>query len=69
MSLLMPSPEHEQHDGYLATYSQTCQPKVIGTGREVRGRRRDGTVFPLDLRVSETLGWETRVLHGHLARC
>ncbi|MHB8952101.1 MAG: PAS domain S-box protein [Pirellulaceae bacterium] len=54
VSLLMPSPEREEHDGYLATYAQSRLPKVIGKGREVRGRRRNGTIFPLDLAVSET---------------
>lgn len=54
VSLLMPSPEREEHDGYLKKYSQTRQPEMIGGGHEVRGRRSDGTVFPLDLTVSET---------------
>ncbi len=54
VSLLMPCPECEQHDGYVATYLQTRQAKIIGTGREVRGRRRDGAIFPLDLTISET---------------
>ncbi len=54
VSLLMPSPEREEHDGYLIRYSQTRQPKIMGSGAEVRGRRKDGTIFPLDLALSET---------------
>lgn len=66
VKMLMPTPYHEEHDAYLQNYQTTGERKIIGIGREVSGRRKDGTVFPLDLAVGETSTPDGKLFTGVL---
>lgn len=53
IKILMPSPHAENHDSYLQHYLDTGEKRIIGIGREVTGKRKDGSEFPMDLSVGE----------------
>ena len=53
VKLLMPEPFSSAHDGYLSRYQETGEARVIGHIRELRGVRKDGAIFPMELTLSE----------------
>jgi diguanylate cyclase (GGDEF)-like protein/PAS domain S-box-containing protein len=53
VNMLMPEPYAAEHDGYLARYQREGSPRVIGSGRKVHGKRKNGEVFPMRLAVTE----------------
>jgi PAS domain S-box-containing protein len=64
VNILMTEPDRSKHDGYLRSYSETGESKLIGIRRELIGRRRNGEAFPIDLDVSETQGPCGRIFVG-----
>lgn len=64
VSCLMPSPDRERHDGYIARYISTGERRIIGLGRIVVGMRRDGTTFPMELSIGEARFRDHRVFTG-----
>jgi two-component system sensor kinase FixL len=66
VSMLMPSPDRERHDGYLKNYRDTGERKIIGIGRVTTGRRRDGNTFPMELSVGEASVDGKRIFTGFI---
>jgi PAS domain S-box-containing protein len=64
VSMLMPEPYRQMHDGYLARYRQTGEKRIIGIGREVVGLRKNGSTFPMDLSVAEMHIGQRRMFTG-----
>ncbi len=64
VKILMPAPYHAEHDGYLEHYIRTGEKHIIGIGREVSGRRKDGTTFPMNLSVGEGVIRGDRIFLG-----
>lgn len=66
VSILMPSPDRERHDRYLANYAATGERRIIGIGRVVTGQRRDGSVFPMELAVGEADEGPQKIFTGFI---
>lgn len=64
VKMLMPESRAVQHDSYLKNYQQTSHAKMIGLGREVVAKRKDGSEFPIHLSVSELQLDETMLYLG-----
>ncbi len=64
INTLMPEPYKTQHDGYIESFLTTRNAKIIGLGREVTGRCKDGSVFPMRLAVGEMKQGETSMFVG-----
>ncbi|RIX32361.1 sensor histidine kinase [Sphingomonas edaphi] len=66
VSILMPSPDRERHDGYLKRYLLTGERRIIGIGRVLTARHRDGATFPIELSVGEARIGDDRVFTGFI---
>lgn len=64
ISMLMPEPYHDEHDGYIDRYIKTGEARIINKGRELNAQRKDGAVFPIHLSVSEIHAQKTRMFVG-----
>lgn len=64
VKMLMPEPYRGEHDTYIGNYLRTGEKRIIGIGREVLGRRRDGSTFPMYLSVGEGTDGGRRIFVG-----
>ncbi len=62
--MLMPEGDARRHDEYIANYFRTGVGKIIGVGREMEGRRKDGSVFPIDLALVEAVVYDELIFIG-----
>lgn len=66
VSVLMPLPYRDEHDGYIRRYLTTGERRIIGIGRLVVGERKDGTTFPMELAVGEMKSGGRRFFTGFI---
>lgn len=64
VKILMPAPYNTEHDEYLERYLRTGERRIIGKGRVVVGRRKDGSTFPIELAVGEALAKGRHIFSG-----
>lgn len=66
VSLLMPSPDRERHDGYITRYLETGERRIIGKGRVVFAERKDGSTFPMEVSIGEANTGDQRIFTGFI---
>lgn len=64
ISILMPEPDRSRHDMYMDKYEKTHKANIIGKGREVLGKRKDGSTFPFLLSISEIVIKDKKIFTG-----
>lgn len=66
INILMPEPDSSRHDKYMDNYKKTNVKKIIGIGREIQGKKKDGTIFPIRIAVSEVIVDNKKIFTGVL---
>lgn len=64
ISMLTPEPHRHRHDGYLQRYLLTNKAHILGKVAEVEGLRKDGTLFPMSLQISEVVNGDATIFIG-----